>query len=246
MKKLYLSVFYILTIIGLHGQESSQMIEIDKYFNYLKNCDFQSVLNQYYWNDDNFSINYNEYYNHSIGFLTSAISSLIPNCDLLNKYTLINRSVSGIKQFIFGILINERHHDMLFTQKWSLDPNMIKTFGIEFQESVNIERLRDLDLLDIIQVGRDRQFNDSYGEGIKKLYGFEESTEYCILLKFENEYYKCGMNLVRYGNKWYVYNNFTPLVPIQRGVIEKISDDEYNRIRKNSNRHITKLSNFML
>jgi hypothetical protein len=189
----------------------------------------QEAVNIYYHNDEKFSVDFDEYYKSLIPF-GRINGTLLPQNDVLNRYTLIASSVFEIKWLIAGLLTPQKYHSMLFGGRFTIDAKTYEKEGVELMVSLNFENLSSLEVLDIIIAEPELQFGLSHSEftgKLKAIFGFDELFTYCVFLRLKEKYYKTSITIVQYNNHWFIYGLLTSLVDTGTAVIQEIAESEY-------------------
>ncbi|MDR2181745.1 MAG: hypothetical protein LBN92_03595 [Treponema sp.] len=134
VKKMFCILFGIFRIASLYAEEPDIHSTTTSVINYFYQCisgnKMGEALDTYYYNSDQFEIDFDEYYWSLIPF-RRINATLLPQSDVLNRYTLISSSVFEIKWLIAGLLAPQKYHDMVFGGRVRIDA---KTYEKEVLE----------------------------------------------------------------------------------------------------------------
>jgi hypothetical protein len=145
------------------------------------------------------------------------------------KSLLIGRYATGIKAFIFYLLIFENYPELANSVplKNVNDEIINKYFSL-----LNIENLKTLEIVRMDVIGPEIQFDERHMNytlnSYIKPFGCDEKIEYTVLYKNNGKYYVGGVIVLRYGNNWYIESLSSVLLNMGNGILKRVSNiNEY-------------------
>jgi hypothetical protein len=215
------------SVYSQNNQNFSTPEAVMEYFvNNVKNGNFDNVFLTSPYSDDSLirKINPREVINY-MGHSIFQLDGNIPlEYHLITKYSLLGKFSTGLKRFIFNLLLSEEYPEFAINlTPFKVDDSILDNYFA----LLNIGNLKTLELIRIDIWRPDLQFsqrakNDAIRQYINT-YGCDEKIEYTVLYKFNEHYYTGGVIFVRYGTNWYIESLHSLYLNIAIGTLERIS-----------------------
>jgi len=248
MKKLLFCSCLYFSIISLSCSQSQKEInfnsneELMKYFiQNIKVGKFENVLKTsiYYYDEIIEKLNAKEQLLRSFSIDHFTQPNLPKEYGSLTKAILLGDYASKVQYFISSLLLPKEFNNSL-KEKSAFSFNDALSVDKYMSNMGSLDKLNSLEFVRMDVSYPEFQFSESFkqmNEFTKLVYNFDESVEYLVLLKFENNYYTGDIKFARYGKNWYIFNLYSPFAGTSLlGTLEQVSGIEeylYNYKIKN-------------
>ena len=206
---------------------------IKNYFEALAEGDFEKAMASYAIKSSAKGFDYYQISKH-MNFMLFTNTEMPATSDLfvhINEATLESAYAKQMKYFIYSLMSDYE----ISTNYQFQETREIKNFI----RDIDVERLEDLEVIDIYQYTRDdERILDRFNE-MAELYGHENMSEYIISFSFENEEYYLVMTLyeddhrftIQSNNASFSGTNVLGTALLQKDNMDLINSEDYTKLK---------------